>query len=346
MRLKDLASTLGLSPTTVSRALNGYPEVNEMTRQRVVEAASRFNYQPSDRARSLATGRAMAIGHIISRRSRYEIINPIFAEFVAGASEVYVREGYSLMMSVVEQDAEADVYRSLRARQSVDAFIVHSPSTHDDRLATLHDLKTPFVVHGRVGDSENDYSWVDVNNRRAFKEATDYLIHLGHRRIALVNGVEAFEFARRRHEGYRDALEEAGLAYDPSITIADEMIEENGYLAARQLLDHPDAPTAMLASSYIVAIGMRRAIEERGLKLGHDVSLITHDDDLSYIRNGATEPVITAMRSPVRDHGRICASMLMDLIQDPSQAPRHELLKAELLIGQSTGPAPQAHLSA
>ena len=93
MRLRELAQTLGLSPTTVSRALNGYPEVSEATRRRVEDAARRHNYRPSDRARSLATGRAMAIGHVISSHSRHEIINPVFAEFVAGAAEGYTREG-------------------------------------------------------------------------------------------------------------------------------------------------------------------------------------------------------------------------------------------------------------
>jgi len=182
-------------------------------------------------------------------------------------------------MSVVGQEAETALYESLRARQSVDAFVVHTPQADDQRLTLLRSLDVPFVVHGRVGDQNEGYFWIDMNNRSAFEEATRYLIELGHRRIAFVNGLEMLDFARRRRIGYDDALTAAGLQIDPALLLSEEMTEENGYRAARQVLDLDTPPTAFLASSYILAIGMRRAIEERGLKLGKDISLITHDDE-------------------------------------------------------------------
>ena len=107
MNLKELSRELGLSPTTVSRALNGYPEVSEATRRRVVEAAGRLNYRPNMRARSLATGRAMAIGHVIPLSSRHEMMNPIFADFIAGAGEIYARNGYDMLLSIVQRRRRA-----------------------------------------------------------------------------------------------------------------------------------------------------------------------------------------------------------------------------------------------
>ena len=101
MNLKELASKLGLSPTTVSRALNGYPEVNEATRERVMAAAKRHNYRPNTRAIRLATGRAMAMGHVIPIASKHEMVNPVFADFIAGAGETYSRNGYDMVLSVV-----------------------------------------------------------------------------------------------------------------------------------------------------------------------------------------------------------------------------------------------------
>ena len=108
MNLKELSQKLGLSPTTVSRALNGYPEVNEATRERIMAAAKRHNYRPNARAIRLATGRAMAVGHIFPVATKNEIVNPIFADFISGAGEIYSQNGYDMLLSVVADDAEIE----------------------------------------------------------------------------------------------------------------------------------------------------------------------------------------------------------------------------------------------
>ncbi|MDN5789149.1 LacI family DNA-binding transcriptional regulator, partial [Pseudorhodobacter sp.] len=158
MNLKTLSTLLGLSPTTVSRALNGYPEVNEDTRQKVISAAALHNYKPNTRAIRLATGRAMAVGHVIPVGTRHEIVNPIFADFIAGAGETYSRAGYDLMLSIVPDADEAKLYRELRSRGNVDGVIVHSPRQDDFRIGLLHDLGLPFVVHGRASGTSLPYS--------------------------------------------------------------------------------------------------------------------------------------------------------------------------------------------
>ncbi|RMH48954.1 MAG: LacI family DNA-binding transcriptional regulator [Alphaproteobacteria bacterium] len=340
MNLKQLSDILGLSPTTVSRALNGYPEVSEETRQRVLAAARAHNYRPSARAKALATGRSMAIGHVMPISSQHEMMNPVFADFVAGAAEVYAREGYEMLLSLVRDDDEERSYRELAARGSVDGIIVHAPRRGERRIRLLHELGLPFVVHGRASDERADYNWVDVNNRRAFRRATRFLLDLGHRRIALVNGIETMDFAIRRRAGYLEALAEAGVPADPRLMRADEMTEVYGHDSAREMLALEAPPTAFLVSSMITAIGVRRAAEEVGLRLGRDVSIVTHDDDLSYFRNGGDEPIFTATRSSVRDAGRIAAEVLIGVIRNPGAAPVHRMLEAELIVGQSTGPAP------
>ena len=341
MNLKELAYKLGLSPTTVSRALNGYPEVNEATREKVLAAARRHNYRPNARAIRLATGRAMALGHVIPLATRHEIVNPIFADFIAGAGEVYSRSGYDLLMSVVPDEAEEATYRDLRARGAVDGVILHAPRLDDARIPLLAQIGLPFVVHGRSTGSQTPYSWVDVNNRRAFRRAADFLLDLGHRRIGLINGLEFMDFAVRRRTGYLDALAERGLSADPALMYADEMTESRGYRASRAMLDLPDPPTAFLVASMISGMGVRRAAEERGLRPGREVSIVIHDDDLSYLKNGDDVPIFTATRSSVREAGRHAAEMLLALIADPGAAPRSHLLEADLIIGQSTGPAPR-----
>jgi LacI family transcriptional regulator len=340
MNLKELASKLGLSPTTVSRALNGYPEVNEATRERVMAAAKRHNYRPNLRAIRLATGRAMAIGHVIPVASKHEVVNPVFADFIAGAGETYSRNGYDMILSIVADEDEERAYFDLRGRGTVDGIIVHAPKMNDARLPLLTELGLPFVVHGRATGTETPYSWLDVNNRRAFQRATEFLLDLGHRRIALVNGLEYMDFAIRRRTGYTAALASRGIEPDPALMSSDEMTELRGYRSARDMLRQDDPPTAFMVASMISGLGVRRAAEERGLRLGRDLSVIIHDDELSYLRNGEDVPIYTATRSSVREAGRQAAEMLLDIIAHPETAPQQRLLEAELIIGQSTGPVP------
>lgn len=340
--LKELARSLGLSPTTVSRALNGYPEVNEDTRWRVIEAARRFNYRPNIRAKSLATGRAQAIGHVIPVSDQHEIVNPVFADFIAGAGETYARAGYDMMISMVNDSEEAQAYRDIVARGTVDGLIVHAPRQKDPRVPLLLELGVPFLVHGRASGTQHPYSWLDINNHRGFRRATEFLLDLGHRRIALLNGLEAMDFAARRRRGYLEALEARGVLPDPQLMASSEMTETNGLRATRKMLRLDDPPTAFLASSMILAIGVRHALWDAGLEMGRDVSVITHDDALSYLRNGDEVPLFTATRSSVREAGRAAAEMLLELVADPQSGPHTRLLEVELTVGRSTGPCPRS----
>ena len=340
MNLKDLAQKLGLSPTTVSRALNGYPEVNEATRERVVAAAREHNYHPNARAIRLATGRAMAVGHVIAIANQHEIVNPVFADFIAGAGEPYSRNDYDMLLSVVPDEEEEQTYRAMKVKGNVDGVIVHGPRENDPRIPLLREIGLPFVVHGRATGASHPYSWLDVNNRRAIQQATEHLIGLGHRRIALVNGLEFMDFAIRRRRGYLDALVAHQIAADPALMRSGEMTELAGFRAARDMLALPEPPTAFVAASMLSGMGVRRAVEGAGLKLGRDVSVIIFDDDLSYLKNGEERPIFTAMRSSVRQAGRLVAEMLLTKIANPGAGEVEQMLEAELIQGLSTGPAP------
>lgn len=341
MNLKELSQNLGLSQTTVSRALNGYPEVKPATRQRVEQAAKQFGYRPNTRAKGLATGRALAIGHVIPIGTTPEMVNPVFGDFIAGAGETYSRNGYEMVLSVVDGRNEENIYRGLRARRAVDGVIIHGPGVSEPRIPLLQEIGLPFAVHGRTGHFDTAFTWLDVNNQEAFAAATDYLIDLGHRRIGLVNGLEKLDFAYRRRAGYLEALQRHGIPTDPALMHSNPMTEDAGYAASRQMLAQADPPTALLCASLVSALGARRAVEERGLVMGRDVSIITHDDDLSYLKNGGDTPIFTATRSSVRDAGRQLANMLLQAIAQPDAPPQTKMLTAELVIGQSTGPAPR-----
>ncbi len=340
MNLKQLSEHLQLSQTTVSRALNGYPEVNEETRKRVQKAAAELNYAPNPRAKGLATGRSMAIGHVIPISIKHEMVNPVFGDFIAGAGETYAKAGFDLVMSVVSDQDEEKVYREIARKRSVDGMIVHGPKMDDPRIPLLQELGIPFVVHGRASLAASPYAWVDVNNQRAFDGATSHLVKLGHTRIALLNGPESMDFAFRRRNGYIAALGRDGIEPDPRMMFSGEMTEQFGFETAQCLMSGDAAPTGYVVSSMIVAIGVRRALEARRLRMGRDVSIVTYDDDLSYLRNGDTDPIFTATRSSVRAAGVLSGQMLLDMIAKQPADPPTLLLETELVIGGSSGPAP------
>lgn len=146
------------------------------------------------------------------------------------------------------------------------------------------------------------------------------------------------DFARRRRTGYLTALKDAGFQVDHALMRSEEMTEPYGYISAREMLRLKNAPTAFVASSYIVALGIRRAVEELGLKLVRDISIITHDDDLSYLGNQGDVPVFTATRSSVRAAGRRCAEILLTQIESGDRTPVQDLWESQLMVGLSTGP--------
>ncbi|MEL6575053.1 MAG: substrate-binding domain-containing protein [Pseudomonadota bacterium] len=340
MTLKDLARQLGLSPTTVSRALNDYPEVNAETRARVKTAAREAGYVPNIGAQRLATGRAKTIGHVVVVDD-HQIINPFFAEFIAGAGETYAPAGYEMTLSIVPGAQEMEVYRSMAARRSVDGVILHNSRANDPRIALLQELNMPFVVHGRSELTDTDYLYLDIANTRAFEHATNHLLDLGHKRIALLNGLADLSFAKRRRAGVEKAMAARQVKPEESLMFSAEMSEGYGYQVTSDLLASSNAPTAVITSSILTAAGAARAVADRGLTLGRDLSLITHDDVLGYFPNGTPQsPVFTATRSSIREAGKCTAQMLIAAINDPDTPPPSEVWTPDFVIGRSTGAAP------
>lgn len=339
MNLKQLSVYLKLSPTTVSRALNGYPEVSDATRERVMAAAKEHHYLPSHHANSLATGKSRAIGHIVPL-AEHVMINPHFSDFIAGAGNCYESAGYDMLLRVVKEKDEESVYRGFAKNGRVDGVIIHGPRIDDSRIDLLQELKLPFVVHGRTLHDESSYHWLDVNNSRAFQRATGFLIDLGHRKIALVNGFEQMNFAARRRHGYLKALQEANIPVDESIMFSGEMVEPQGYHAVKSLLERENPPTAVLLSSILPSLGALRAIQESGLTVGRDMSIVTFDDQLSFLQNSGEIPMFTSLRSSIQNAGSRVARMLIDIIEKPNAPLYHELWEAELVLGRSTAPPP------
>lgn len=337
MNLKQLADRLGLSQTTVSRALNGYPEVAEATRRRVAEEASRHGYRPNPSARRLATGKAGMIGSVMPTGASVDI-DPHFIEFLSGLGDYARAHELDLALSPTTRADEETTYRRLVAHRQVDAVYLSSPRPGDSRIRLLDELGIPFIVHGRSDGLDFGYPHLDIDNRQAFFDAAQLLVQMGHRRVGLVNGGDGETFSIHRREGVREALAGNGLAFDQKWTSHGAMTEENGYRAARSFLEQAGRPTGILCSSLLLALGVVRAASDLGLSFPRDLSIISHDDVFPYLRPDSFTVPLTTTRSSIRDAGRRICERLAARISGEETGAVGEVWPVELIVRGSVAP--------
>ena len=339
MNLKQLAQMLDLSQTTVSRALNGYPEVNEETRRRVSDAAKRHGYRPNPNARRLATGKTGMIGHVLPTGVSVDI-DPHFVEFISGLGDFARAHEMDLVLSPAEAGDEETTYRRVAASKHVDAVYISAPRPADSRIRLLRQLGLPFLVHGRSEGLGFDYPHLDIDNEGAFHDAGRLLVQLGHRRVALINGQDTQTFAIFRERGLRRAVETAGLFLVPDSIRSVPMTEENGYRSARALLERPDRPTAILCSSLIMTMGVVRAARDLGIEIPRDLSLIAHDDVFAWLKPETFPVPLSTTRSSIRAAGARIAERLAARIAREEDDALAEVWPVDLVVRASVAGAP------
>jgi LacI family transcriptional regulator len=273
--LRALSHSLGLSPTTVSRALAGYPDVSDATRQRVVAAAAAAGYQPDSTARRLATGRAEAVG-LVYPFSASGLGDPRFVEVVAGIAEGLGDAHLDLMIVAARTKSELDTYRRLTAERRVDVLIVANTLLDDPRIRLLQARRFPFVAYGRTNSPE-PYAWFDFDNEAGARMAVERLVALGHRRIGLIHGPLSVTFAAQRHAGFVKAVRAAGVALDPAWVREAALTRTGGYEAMRGLLALTDPPSGVIVDNNLGGVGAVRALDDAGKRPGRELSLIVYD---------------------------------------------------------------------
>ncbi len=339
--LRELAEHLGLSPATVSRALNGFPEVGEKTRLRVLEASERLHYKANSSAKRLATGKSGMVG-MIFRAGQNMLVDAHFVDFLAGLSVGLAEREIDLLVHTATLGQLSGHYKRVVASGSVDGMIISAPTTDDDRIATLLERGFPFVVHGRTADSV-PYAYFDIDNDGAFAGATGLLADLGHSRIAFLNGPSGLAFTAQREAGFSRITAARGIHVPDRFVTHDEMSEDLGYRRAAAMLSGVDgpAPTAFLCSSTLLALGVIRAAAERSLRIGADISIIAHDDVLPHLRSEHFSPPLTVTRSPIRDAGTALAEMIVERIAGVDPAKLQRTVSVDLIARSSTGPVPK-----
>jgi LacI family transcriptional regulator len=325
--LEQVARHAGVSPSTVSRILNGTAVVSDDKKQAVQEAIRTLGFVPNPVARGLAGGRTLSIGVVTQA-----IDSPFYGAALRGIEDTLGAAGYSplFVSGHWRADEEARCIEVLRARR-VDGLIVLTGRLSDAALRALA-RQLPVVVTGRTLKAPG-LAALDFDNPSGARLATEHLLALGHRRIAFIGGDPLHPDAREREAGFRAAFAQAGLAVDPALVEEGGYHEEGGRQAIERLLGAGRRFTAVFAANDQMAFGAALALHRRGLHVPRQVSLVGFDDLASA---QYSIPPLTTVHQPVMDLGHAAAAAMLALLG--GERPPLALPAPRLVVRESTAP--------
>ncbi|MFA5006687.1 MAG: LacI family DNA-binding transcriptional regulator [Candidatus Izemoplasmatales bacterium] len=329
--IRDIAREAGVSVTTVSLVLNDRPNtVSEATAVRIREIAARCNYVPNHFAVGLVTKKTSTIGLILP-----DIANTFFAELAKSVDGFCTASGYSMILSNTNNDPAKDLSAvTLLVNRGVDGLIIAFSQDEDKErsaafIALLDDLGVPFVALDSWIEGLK-CSGVSIHHSKGGQIATNHLIALGHRRIGCITGPRGSYTAERRLKGYRIALAEANIPYDEAIVAAGDYRFDGGRNAARVLLD--GGVTAIFASNDLMAYGAYQAVQERGLKVPDDVSIVGFDD--LFFSTILPTPLTTIHQS-VSELGELAWNLLYARLRQEGLEDEYRQLEPHLVVRDS-----------
>lgn len=330
--INDLARHLGLSPSTVSRALRNHPDISDKTKARVLEMAARTNYQPNLIAQSLQNRRSNNIGVIVP-----EIRNTFFSTVISGIEEVAYEAGYTIMVC---QSADTFVreqlnVRALAANRVAGMLVsISQETTSYDHLKMVTHQGIPLVLFDRVAD-HFESGKVIVDDFAGAYGAVTHLIDRGRRRIAHIGGTATMYVSRKRRQGYETALRDHNLVIRPEYCISGGYHEEDGWAATEKLLALPEPPDAIFTINDPVAIGAFQCLEAHGVPIPEKMALVGYSNNPN---TALVRPRLTTVNQPAFEIGRRAAQLLLHKLaggagQDPCETI---ILPTELIIRESS----------
>jgi LacI family transcriptional regulator, galactose operon repressor len=328
--IKQVAEEAGVSIQTVSRVLNNRPDVSTETRQRIKEIIEHLGYQPFAVARGLASKRTYTLGLITSDFSDYW-----FSQVVTGADSEAHKLGYIFMLGSTESTPQDEPHflRLLTEHHVEGVLFVRASNPRDlDHLRNLQHSGIPIVSTGfYLPDSE--LSFVEVDNADGGEKATQHLINLGHKSIAMLTGPANTNSVLNRSKGYRRALRSAGIPVNSRLIVQGQSwFHRSGYDGMKELINRNVPFTAVFAHNDRIAKGAISALNEAGLKVPRDVSIIGYDD---LPEAEFSDPPLTTMKQPMLEVGRAAANLLIKLVEDPKATPQQILFTTELVSRSS-----------
>jgi LacI family transcriptional regulator len=329
--IKDVAREAGVSVGTASQALRGSAVVREATRRRVLAVAKRLRYQPSALARGLVTRRTHTVGLLIS-----DIANPFFIRAVRAVEDVAQENGYNVILCNTDEDpAKETQYLRILIEKRVDGIILATTAGSLQAVRDVRWRRIPLVLFDRELPRVATDT-VKVDGVLGGRLATQHLLDLGHRRIAIIHGPVVRSTGAERLQGYLAALKAAGVRPDPKLIREGNFKQDSGRELARQLLDLSPSPTALFCTNNLMTVGALQTLGERGVRIPSDLSLVGYDDMEWWT---LTHPPLTTVGQPVYDLGREAMRLLLTQIgQEKARRPQRVVLKPELILRDSCGP--------
>lgn len=328
--IRDVAKRAGVSISTVSRVLNNTVPVADDKRRRVEEAAEALGYTPNQVARSLLKKETGGLGVLLPYVS-----GEFFAEFLNGIDQATQQNGCFLMISASHRSADELKVALQGMHQRVDGLIIMAPAAEAAMLETLLPSATPYLlVNTDVAGLPFDA--LNFDNCRGGYLATEHLLALGHRRIAMLKGPESAFDARERLRGYHEALRAYGVEPDPALEIPGNFSPEAGFQAAETLLGMVPRPTAVFCANDQSAMTLISALQNRGLTVPEALSVVGFDD-IPSARYGS--PPLTSVHVPIRELGEQTIERLLEIVRgDDGAEPLQRVLPVELVVRASTAP--------
>ncbi|MDP4276152.1 MAG: LacI family DNA-binding transcriptional regulator [Bacteroidota bacterium] len=326
--ITDIAKKTGLSITTVSRVLNGKAgqyRIGKDSQQKVIEAAKELNYIPNQYAANLRTGRSNTIALIVP-----SINNPFFADIASNITAEVRKFGYITIISDSDENIENEELELKQlVSRNIEGLIIIPCGNKWEHIKSLYDQGLPLICIDRYFE-DLDLPYVSTNNYDGAYSATKYLIENGHTRITCMQGVQLSTPNKLRVQGFRDAMEEAGL--DSSSIVGDSFTLQNGYLETKLLLQQAEKPTAVFTLSNTIAMGCMKALKEEGIRIPEDISLLTFDNHpyLDYLSTP-----LSCIAQPVDDISKIATKYLIGRLNGNEAGTRQVLLKPKLMIKDS-----------
>jgi LacI family transcriptional regulator len=332
--IKDVAKHASVSTATVSAVLNGTAYVSPQLKDRVERAVAELAYTTDGVARSLKKGVSDLIGLIVD-----DTTAPFYMSLVEEISTAALAKGFSLLLCPTGRDVATErKYLSLLRTHRVSG-IIWSPTgrAEDYPVAEFSKFTIPIVFVDRVISTFSSYDSVVLNNREAGLQATNYLLDLGHRRVALITGDDYIEPSRARREGYEEAFRRRGLAIDPSLVRNGRFRDTEAFVECQRLLAADKSVSAILVGGDQMFNGIMRTLYDLGLSCPGDVSIATIDD---FPLAGAFNPRMTAVRQPIREMAQAALDLLIRRVSlGPDAEPRHEVMEPTLIVRGSCAPA-------
>lgn len=315
---------------TVSRVVNNNPNVKPATRKKVYEAIERLGYRPNAVARGLASKKTTTVGVVIP-----DISNAIFAEVARGIEDIANMYHYNIILCNADKKKEKEirVINTLLEKQ-VDGLLFMGGAVTEDHQQAFRTANVPIVLCATSDESGNIAS-VDIDHETAAYDAVQALIKQGHKRIAMISGtLEDPSNGFARFSGYKKALIEAGIAYDETLVRIGNYRYESGAEAMRYFIELDQRPTAVFSATDEMAIGAIHAIQDRGLQVPGDISVISVDNSrmASMVR-----PQLTTVAQPMYDIGAVSMRLLTKLMKKENVEQAQVVLPHELVVRQSVG---------